>query len=101
MKYLAVLLLSLSLVLPAQAQELEDPAPDTTVTQPVVAAPDHDKAVKIALVAALGALTAYDIQLAARGHHDTVSRITWDAWKAHPWILFLAGYICGHLFWGH
>lgn len=30
---------------------------------------------------------------------DTISEVTLSFWARRPYILFMAGYLCGHLFW--
>lgn len=40
-----------------------------------------------------------DIILAIR-KNQTISEVVWAEVAKRPWIGFLAGFLCGHLFWG-
>lgn len=53
----------------------------------------------IGLVAAV--LVAWDAYaaFATAGAGDTISEVVLTAVKAHPIVPFLAGVLCGHLFW--
>lgn len=31
--------------------------------------------------------------------HDTISEVTWTVVARWPFVAFLAGFLCGHLFW--
>lgn len=56
---------------------------------------------KIVLLVALGAILLWD--LAAQvfgGSNATVSKVVWQLASDVPFVTFLVGFVCGHLFWG-
>lgn len=51
----------------------------------------------VVIVAALLALEGY--ALSNKRERDTISEITWRLVLRKPFIAFLIGFLCGHLFW--
>jgi hypothetical protein len=42
----------------------------------------------------------WDVYAATRGQEGvTISAVTWATIRGNPWIPFLVGFVCGHLFW--
>lgn len=57
---------------------------------------------RIVIVSALLLILGWDLiaQLFG-GTKATVSQAVWDFSRQAPWVVFLAGFFCGHLFWGN
>ena len=54
----------------------------------------------IILIVVMSGLVVYDIIMAVNGvPGDTISERTWEIIPAQPWLAFLIGFVCGHLFW--
>jgi len=59
-----------------------------------------EKITKIVIIVAVVGIITYDIVMATnKTSGDTVSEVIWQTIKGNPWIPFLVGFVCGHLFW--
>lgn len=54
----------------------------------------------LGLLIVLGLALALEFYaIANRKPHDTISEVVWRTVYRQPFIAFLSGYLCGHLFW--
>lgn len=54
----------------------------------------------IVMLVGIALWVVWDVYAATRGQSGvTISAATWAAIKNNPWIPFLTGFVCGHLFW--
>jgi len=52
------------------------------------------------LLVIVAVLIVYDIYVAVFGEPgSTISSVVYMTSSRHPWVAFLAGFLCGHLFW--
>jgi hypothetical protein len=57
---------------------------------------------RIVVVTAFAIIMIWDLFAQVFGGTSaTVSRAIWDFSQEAPWVVFLAGFFCGHLFWGN
>jgi len=55
---------------------------------------------KIVIIAVFLGVIIFDIVMYTnKVPGDTISEVIWMTIKTAPWIAFMAGFICGHLFW--
>jgi len=55
---------------------------------------------KVVIITVFVGIIIFDIFMATnKVSGDTVSEVIWQTIKTEAWIAFLAGFICGHLFW--
>lgn len=55
---------------------------------------------EIVMLAGVLLWVGWDIFAATRNQTGvTISAVTWSVIKNNPWVPFLVGFLCGHLFW--